>query len=219
MQQAVTAYYEALKQYGGLDVLHETALRSAMQNLLTEAGREVGWVLVPELRLPSGKAPDGTFLDQYKLRHGYWEAKDTKDDLEMLNLGDKVLEALVREYVGDKVVMHVSRDSTAVHAREKPAKKAKSAPKPPKKRGRPKKGEQAVPKELSRLEKQLKQTPEQALAELSKVCDVGCKQDSKGNKNYWIGFKSHLDWADGGFPHFSRHTGISLKFQWKFPDI
>ncbi len=67
-----------------------------------------------------------------------------------LNLGDKVLKALVQEYVGDKVVMHVSRDSTAVHARKKPAKKIKPEPKPPKKRGRPKKGEETPPKELSR---------------------------------------------------------------------
>ena len=117
-----------------------------------------------------------------------------------LNLGDKVLKALVKEYVGDKVVMHVSRDSTAVHAREKPAKKIKPEPKSPKKRGRPKKGDPSPPKKITCIEKQLKQTPEEALAELSRVCDAGCKQDSKGNKNYWIGYKAHLDWADGGFP-------------------
>ncbi len=68
-----------------------------------------------------------------------------------LNLGDKVLKALVQKYVGDKVVMHVSRDSTAVHAQEKPAKKVKPQPKPPKKRGRFKKGEPSPPKELTCL--------------------------------------------------------------------
>lgn len=117
-----------------------------------------------------------------------------------LNLGDKVLKALVQEYVSEKVVMHVSRDSTAVHAREKPAKKKKPAPKQKRKRGRPKKGEATPAKELSPTEKQLLQTPEEALAELSKVCDVGCKQDSKGNKYYWTGWKAHFDWADCGFP-------------------
>jgi hypothetical protein len=35
--------------------------------------------------------------------------------------GDKVHEALVRNYVGESVVMHVSRDSTEIAAREKPA--------------------------------------------------------------------------------------------------
>jgi hypothetical protein len=44
--------------------------------------REVGWTLVPEYCLPNGRTPDGTFLDSFRLRHGYWEAKDTSDDLE-----------------------------------------------------------------------------------------------------------------------------------------
>jgi hypothetical protein len=54
MQQAIADYYAVLARYGGLDVTHETAVRSAMQNLLGEAGREVGWTLVPEYRLPNG---------------------------------------------------------------------------------------------------------------------------------------------------------------------
>jgi len=82
MQDAITTYYDVLRQYGGLDVTHETAVRSAMQNLLGEAARTVGWTLVPEYRLANGKTPDGTFLDNFRLRHGYWEAKDSHDDLE-----------------------------------------------------------------------------------------------------------------------------------------
>ena len=79
---AIDAYYEALQGYGTLYVTHETALRSAMQNLLSEAGREVGWTLVPEQALVGRKRPDGTFRDNFNLARGYWEAKDTKDDLE-----------------------------------------------------------------------------------------------------------------------------------------
>ena len=30
----------------------------------------------------NGKTPDGTFLDGFNLARGYWEAKDTRDDLE-----------------------------------------------------------------------------------------------------------------------------------------
>ena len=118
------------------------------------------------------------------------------------NLGDRVHEALVRTYVGDKVVMHVSRDSTEVVAREKPAAKVKEKPKPKpnKKRGRPKKGEERPPKELTRMQRQLDQTPEAALAELSYVCDVGTKNDSKGRSHSWTGWKAHIDWADGAIP-------------------
>ena len=60
---------------------HEGALRSAFQNLLAETGRRTGWTLIPEL--PSGSIrPDGTFRDEYFLNRGYWEAKDTNDNLE-----------------------------------------------------------------------------------------------------------------------------------------
>ena len=79
---AIDAYYDALLRYSGLDVTHETAIRSAMQNLLSEAGREIGWTLVPEQPLSNGKRPDGTFRDNFNLARGYWEAKDTRDDLE-----------------------------------------------------------------------------------------------------------------------------------------
>lgn len=40
-KQAIADYYSVLERYGGLDVTHETAVRSAMQNLLVEAGRDV----------------------------------------------------------------------------------------------------------------------------------------------------------------------------------
>ena len=82
MQQAIADYYAALQQYSGLGVTRETSVRSAMQYLLDEAGREAGWKLTPEHHLANGKIPDGTFLDEFKIAHGYWEAKDTKDDLQ-----------------------------------------------------------------------------------------------------------------------------------------
>lgn len=125
-------------------------------------------------------------------------------------LGDVVHEALVREYVGDTVVMHVSRDATEVDAREKPAKKIEAPAKPKRKRGRPKKGEVVAPKEPLRLVKQLDQSPEEAIAELPIVCNVGTKQDAKGFKHRWIGWKTHIDWADGGIPLTVLTTSASL---------
>ena len=38
------------------------------------------------------------------------------------------------------------------------------------------------------------------LAELPKPCDVGEKRNSKGYKSTWIGYKLHIDTADGGIP-------------------
>ena len=36
---------------------------------------------IPEQTLANGKRPDGTLRDSFNLPRGYWEAKDTKDDL------------------------------------------------------------------------------------------------------------------------------------------
>ena len=53
----------------------------------------------------------------------------------------------------DRLVGHLSRDSTAIEAREKPATTDKAPPPPKRKRGRPRKGEER-PKVLKRLNRQ-----------------------------------------------------------------
>jgi hypothetical protein len=35
---------------------------------------------------------------------------------------------------------------------------------------------------------------------LPSVCDCGTKRNSKGHPSYWVGYKLHLDVADGGIP-------------------
>jgi len=85
-QKALQTYYAALRAYADQGVENESALRSAFQNLLEETGRHFGWTLIPELAgAAEGRAvrPDGTFRDDYYITHGYWEAKDTKDNLEV----------------------------------------------------------------------------------------------------------------------------------------
>jgi len=82
--KAIQRYFDTLQSYGTHDVGHETALRSAFQNLLSDTAKSLGWILVPEQRTKSGGKtviPDGTLRDAYNLHRGYWEAKDGKDDL------------------------------------------------------------------------------------------------------------------------------------------
>ena len=84
--KAVKSYYAALATYADQSVEHEGALRSAFQNLLSETGRKVGWTLIPELSLNANGhqiRPDGTFRDKFTIERGYWEAKDTDDDLKV----------------------------------------------------------------------------------------------------------------------------------------
>jgi len=59
-------------------------------------------------------------------------------------VAERVHEAVVKTYLDDGLVGHISRDGTAIEAREKPARIAKQATHdtPPKvKRGRPRKDE------------------------------------------------------------------------------
>ncbi len=117
-------------------------------------------------------------------------------------LPERVHEALITKSYSDEIVGHISRDSTAIEAREKPIKKESKEPeeKKPKKRGRPKKGEEPT-KEPTRLEKQITgMSLPDMLEDLPKGCDVGTKQNSKGYKSSWTGYKFHIDAADGGIP-------------------
>jgi hypothetical protein len=62
-RKAIDQYYKELATYHTQNVTHETALRSAFQNLLAAFAPSVNWTLIPEQTLPNGKRPDGTSLD------------------------------------------------------------------------------------------------------------------------------------------------------------
>ena len=65
-------------------VVHEGGLRRAFGTLLKDTARRRNWVLVEELPVSGGRVrPDGTLRDVWQLPHGYWEAKDGRDDLEV----------------------------------------------------------------------------------------------------------------------------------------
>ena len=112
-------------------------------------------------------------------------------------------EALITDTMQEQLVGHVSRDATAIEGREKatpkPQQPAKPKPKPKRKRGRPRKGEER-PKEPSRLERQQEMTLPEMLADLPQSCAVGTKRNAKGYQESWIGYKLHIDAADGGIP-------------------
>jgi len=81
----VRTYYEELQQYELIGVAHEGAVRAAFQNLLEACGSSFGWKLVGEWPVNrAGGHPlrvDGALVDEFRLTHGYWEAKDSHDDL------------------------------------------------------------------------------------------------------------------------------------------
>ena len=81
----VEDYYAALAQFEQLEVRHEGAVRSAFQSLLQGCARQFNWTLVPEhsmtVRRNRRIVVDGALMDDFRLTHGYWEAKDEDDDL------------------------------------------------------------------------------------------------------------------------------------------
>lgn len=133
-------------------------------------------------------------------------------------LPQRVHEALIKKLYADTatIVLHNSRDSTAIEAREKPVVKVKKAEpqtvekKIRKRRGRPKKGEELPQKELTRIEKQRTMTLKEMLHDLPKMCDIGTKKNSKGHCEHWVGYKLHLDSADGGIPISAILTSASV---------
>src|SRR5690348_15853625 len=79
----VRAYYEALEQFHHISVTHEMAVRSAFQDLLATCARQFDFTLVPEYKLQIPKdgyiKVDGATVDNFRLVHGFWEAKDEQD--------------------------------------------------------------------------------------------------------------------------------------------
>jgi len=124
----------------------------------------------------------------------------------------RVHEALIVKTHADRLVGHISRDSTAIEAREKPVKapEAKAPPAKPRKRGRPKKGEAAVPREPRRLERQASMTLAGMLKDLPTACTISAKRNAKGHFTSWIGYKLHIDTGDGDIPISCLLTSASL---------
>jgi hypothetical protein len=127
-------------------------------------------------------------------------------------LPQRLHEALIKATQQERLIGHISRDSTEIEGREKPLRTPVAAApvKPIRKRGRPKKGEQPPPPEPTRLERQAAMTLEQMLDDLPRACNVGSKKNSKGYRETWVGYKLHLDVADGQIPISCILTSASL---------
>jgi len=125
-------------------------------------------------------------------------------------LGGRVHEALVERCLKPELVGHISRDSTAIEGRERPANKPRKQKVAARKRGRPKRGEVRQSKEEKRLQRQCAQTAAEAIEELPTVCDVGTKKNSKGYKETWIGYKLHADVNDCCLPVSVALTSASV---------
>ncbi len=86
-QQAIAAYFSELSKLTELGFAHEGAVAPAFANILRAGAQPLGWTLTEQYtrKLADGRSIriDGALLDDFNLAHGYWEAKDSDDDLDL----------------------------------------------------------------------------------------------------------------------------------------
>jgi hypothetical protein len=108
-----------------------------------------------------------------------------------VRLSERVHEAPVKDPLEDELIGHISRDGTAIEARERPvqsrSKAVEPARVPAKKRGCPRRGDVRPPAQESPIERQRQQTLAQRLKDIPKACDRGTKCNAQGYKVIWNG--------------------------------
>ena len=106
------AYLGELIEAGGSD--NELNIRPAFQNCLAAYCNDhrERLTLVPELPGPGG-IPDGTVKDSLRMARGYWEAKDTDD-----NLDNEIQAKFNRGYPQDNIIFEDSRTAVLIQNRE-----------------------------------------------------------------------------------------------------
>jgi len=132
-------------------------------------------------------------------------------ELSDLKIAEKTHAQFVEEYLSDKIFHYNATDATKIELREKPVKVEKEEEKPKHKPGRPKKGETREPikPRILELQKEM-QTVEEMLTLVSTNCGVGVKQNSKGNRETWIGGKLHISVVDGDIPITAIYSGANV---------
>jgi len=142
-------------------------------------------------------------------------SRDVESIVDSAVLHERVIQTC-QEGMDNRMVGHLSIDSTIIQAREKPFVKKKEAS-PPKKKGRKKKGspeekeyrKQKALAEQERLE-YLAEDFRKSISQLEMRCSLTAKQNSKGMKQWSIGYKAHLAADDFGL---RRNRGLRPRLQ------
>jgi Transposase DDE domain/Transposase domain (DUF772) len=130
-----------------------------------------------------------------------------------MELPQFVHEALIADTQKKRLIGHISRDSTAIEAREHFPETKKKVDKVKEKKPRAKyqmKRKKTKVRPARRLERQRAMKLPAMLKELPQQCSIGAKTSSKGHQQYWRGYKLHLDVADGQIPISAVLTGASV---------
>ena len=110
----------------------------------------------------------------------------------------QIHETLIKTHYGDKLAGHVSRDATAVHAREKTAPKPKATPDRKRgKRGRRRKDDPpAPPPDPTRPQRQLQRDLKANSGRFTHGLRLGLRKNSQSKVECWPGYKANLRLSD-----------------------
>jgi hypothetical protein len=134
-------------------------------------------------------------------------------------LPQRLHQTLISATQKERLIGHISRDSTAIENRERfpdppPSKQDKAAK--GKKTKSKRKPRQKSPKRAkasergTQMQRQRHMKLPEMLAGLSRDCAIGVKKSSKGHERYWRGYKLHADVADGQIPISLILTGANV---------
>ena len=103
------AKLQELIEFGGSD--NEENIRPAFQNCLDSYCRDhrERLILIPELKTSLRNKPDGTVKDSLRMARGYWEAKDSHDDLDA-----EIQVKFNRGYPRDNIIFEDSQTAVLV---------------------------------------------------------------------------------------------------------
>ena len=131
-------------------------------------------------------------------------------EISKMQIAQKTHEQFIKEYLSNKTFFYNATDATKIPLREKAVKKEKIE-KVKHKAGRPKKGETREPIKPTILKQQKDmQSVDEKLTLISRDCGVGIKQNSKGNREVWIGGKLHISVVDGDIPITAFYSGANV---------
>lgn len=106
---------DRLKKVSGS--LNEQTVREAFKDLLKAWSRQADLVFAAELEFPTKLKtrvqPDGTILHSIRVPLGYWEAKDTKDDLD-----EEIAKKTARGYPQTNIIYENGRTAVLVQNKD-----------------------------------------------------------------------------------------------------
>jgi predicted helicase len=113
-KQAIQQYYtktDRIIQFGGTS--KETSIRNEFSYLLSQYADNQNLALIPELTIKGANGanirPDGTLKNVLRLDFGYWESKDSNDDLE-----EEINKKIAKGYPQNNILFEDSKNAILI---------------------------------------------------------------------------------------------------------